>query len=112
MRFFRDQFFLFGKIFIIFLLLPCRGKKQYKKEISQCFPCIEFEKLLFYHHFYFYFFFSGKSTIAGLIERFYDVHNGEIMIDGINIKQLDPSWLRGDLIGYINQVPQNFDKRL
>ena len=48
--------------------------------------------------------FIGKSTIAGLIERFYDVHNGEITIDGVNIKQLDPSWMRGELIGYINQV--------
>ena len=54
-------------------------------------------KLLFY-------LFTGKSTIAALIERFYDVQGGEITIDGVNLKELDPSWLRGDLIGYINQV--------
>ena len=29
---------------------------------------------------------------------------GYITIDGINVKQLDPSWLRGQAIGYINQV--------
>ena len=46
----------------------------------------------------------GKSTIAALIERFYDVQGGEVIIDGLNIKELDPSWVRGELIGYINQV--------
>ena len=48
--------------------------------------------------------FTGKSTIAALIERLYDIDNGTIEIDGVDIKDLDPSWLRGELIGYINQV--------
>jgi len=51
---------------------------------------------------------SGKSTIAALIERFYDVQGGEVIIDGLNIKELDPSWVRGELIGYINQEPTLF----
>ncbi|KAK2158178.1 hypothetical protein LSH36_175g04051 [Paralvinella palmiformis] len=51
---------------------------------------------------------GGKSTVAGLLERFYDVENGSITVDGINIKDLDPSWLRGRAIGYINQEPVLF----
>jgi len=51
---------------------------------------------------------SGKSTIAALIERLYDIESGDIEIDGVNIKELDPSWLRGELIGYINQEPTLF----
>ena len=47
---------------------------------------------------------GGKSTIAALLERFYDTTNGHITFDGIDIKDLDPSWLRGHAIGYINQV--------
>ena len=50
------------------------------------------------------YFLSGKSTIAALIERFYDIDGGCVTIDGVDIKDLDPSWLRGELIGYINQV--------
>lgn len=37
---------------------------------------------------------SGKSTITNLIPRFYDVENGAITIDGINIKDLDLHTLR------------------
>ena len=49
---------------------------------------------------------GGKSTIAALLERFYDTSEGQITFDGIDIKDLDPSWLRGHAIGYINQVTQ------
>lgn len=51
-----------------------------------------------------YYVFTGKSTVAALLERFYDVSSGEVTIDGINIKELDPSWLRKNVIGYIDQV--------
>ena len=47
---------------------------------------------------------QGKSTVAALLERFYDPTEGSISIDGVNIKDLNPSWLRGRAIGYINQV--------
>ena len=47
---------------------------------------------------------SGKSTVASLIERFYDVDGGSITIDGHNVDRLSPAWIRGELVGYINQV--------
>ena len=51
---------------------------------------------------------SGKSTIASLIERFYDVNDGAILIDDENIKSLDLKWLRSKVIGFINQEPTLF----
>ena len=45
---------------------------------------------------------SGKSTIANLITRFYDVNKGEILIDGINISDLKTSALRAQL-GIVTQ---------
>lgn len=45
---------------------------------------------------------SGKSTIANLLTRFYDVNEGTIQIDGIDIKKLDIHCLRG-LIGLVTQ---------
>ncbi|MCB9197663.1 MAG: ABC transporter ATP-binding protein [Flavobacteriales bacterium] len=45
---------------------------------------------------------SGKSTIANLIPRFYDVQEGTIEIDGVNIKEFDLNSLRG-LIGMVTQ---------
>jgi subfamily B ATP-binding cassette protein MsbA len=45
---------------------------------------------------------SGKSTIANLITRFYDITEGEIKIDGINIKDMSQSSLRG-LMGLVTQ---------
>lgn len=45
---------------------------------------------------------SGKSTIANLLTRFYDVNEGTISIDGIDIKDLDLQSLRG-LMGLVTQ---------
>ncbi|MFC5045996.1 ABC transporter ATP-binding protein [Aquimarina hainanensis] len=45
---------------------------------------------------------SGKSTIANLVTRFYDVNKGAIKIDGTNIKNLKKSSLR-QLIGLVTQ---------
>ncbi|KAH9523570.1 ATP-binding cassette, sub-B (MDR TAP), member 8 [Bulinus truncatus] len=51
---------------------------------------------------------GGKSTVAVLLERFYDATSGQITIDGIDLRELDPSWLRGQAIGFINQEPVLF----
>ncbi len=45
---------------------------------------------------------SGKSTIAALVSRLYEAQEGEILIDGRPIRQLDPGSLRGT-IGYVPQ---------
>jgi subfamily B ATP-binding cassette protein MsbA len=45
---------------------------------------------------------SGKSTIADLLARFYDINKGEILIDGINIKDFKLADLRG-LMGIVSQ---------
>lgn len=45
---------------------------------------------------------SGKSTLLDLIPRYYDVQEGEVLIDGINVKHLGIHDLR-QLIGNVNQ---------
>ena len=45
---------------------------------------------------------SGKSTLVDLIPRYYDVQEGEVLIDGINVKELGIHDLR-QLIGNVNQ---------
>lgn len=45
---------------------------------------------------------SGKSSIINLIERFYDVTKGEILFDGVNVKELPLPFLRGQ-ISVVNQ---------
>lgn len=45
---------------------------------------------------------SGKSTIANLVTRFYDVNEGEIKIDGTNIKEITKKSLR-NLMGLVTQ---------
>ncbi len=40
---------------------------------------------------------SGKSTILNLAERFYDVSEGSIRLDGVDIRRLEPDCLRGSI---------------
>ncbi|XP_016146807.1 mitochondrial potassium channel ATP-binding subunit [Sinocyclocheilus grahami] len=51
---------------------------------------------------------GGKSTVAALLERFYEPNSGVVMLDGLDIRTLDPSWLRGHVIGFISQEPVLF----
>ncbi|KAK3404266.1 hypothetical protein EUGRSUZ_K00570 [Eucalyptus grandis] len=50
---------------------------------------------------------SGKSTVISLIERFYDPHAGEVLIDGINLKEFQLKWIRSK-IGLVSQEPVLF----
>ncbi|KAJ2457059.1 hypothetical protein GGF42_002907 [Coemansia sp. RSA 2424] len=50
---------------------------------------------------------SGKSTVAALLERFYDPTAGEIWMDAVPLTHLDPSWHRAQL-GFIPQDPALF----
>ena len=45
----------------------------------------------------------GKSTLLRLLERLYDVQEGEIIIGGKSIKSIDPSWLRRR-VGFVMSV--------
>ncbi|XP_031285681.1 putative multidrug resistance protein [Pistacia vera] len=47
---------------------------------------------------------SGKSTVISLLERFYDPVNGNILLDGHQIKRLQLKWLRSHM-GLVNQEP-------
>ncbi len=50
---------------------------------------------------------SGKSTLAGLIPRLYDVTDGAVLIDGVDVRHLEPNalWQR---IGWVPQKPYLF----
>lgn len=50
---------------------------------------------------------SGKSTIVGLVERFYDPVGGEVLLDGINVQDLNLRWLRQQ-ISLVSQEPTLF----
>ena len=54
---------------------------------------------------------SGKTTITSLIGRFYDIQKGEILIDGINIKDINLKSLRSS-IGTILQDPFIFARSI
>ena len=52
---------------------------------------------------------EGKSTLISLILRFYDVSNGTITLDGVDIRKLSLIWLRRQ-IGLVSQEPVLFGK--
>ena len=45
---------------------------------------------------------SGKSTLINLIPRFYDVTDGEVLVDGINVKEYELEKLH-EMMGYVSQ---------
>ena len=51
---------------------------------------------------------SGKSTLINLIPRLYDVVDGEVKFDGIDVRKLDLGWLRGH-IGIVSQETYLFN---
>jgi ATP-binding cassette subfamily B (MDR/TAP) protein 1 len=50
---------------------------------------------------------SGKSTVISLIERFYDPEAGDVLIDGVNLKEFQLRWIRSK-IGLVSQEPVLF----
>ncbi|KAJ0695924.1 putative ABC-type xenobiotic transporter [Helianthus annuus] len=50
---------------------------------------------------------SGKSTVISLIERFYDPQAGEVLIDGINLKDFQLKWIRQKM-SLVSQEPVLF----
>jgi ATP-binding cassette, subfamily B (MDR/TAP), member 1 len=50
---------------------------------------------------------SGKSTAISLIERFYDPQHGDVLIDGLNLKDFQLRWIRSK-IGLVSQEPVLF----
>lgn len=50
---------------------------------------------------------SGKSTVAALIARFYDPDAGRVLLDGRELRELDPRWLR-EQVGAVSQEPVLF----
>jgi ABC-type multidrug transport system, ATPase and permease components len=54
---------------------------------------------------------AGKSTLVDLIPRFHDVTEGEICMDGINIKQIELASLR-KLMGIVSQEPILFNESI
>jgi len=49
----------------------------------------------------------GKSTITGLLERFYDPKEGQIILDGLDLSKADTSWLHKN-IAIVTQEPVLF----
>jgi ABC-type multidrug transport system fused ATPase/permease subunit len=50
---------------------------------------------------------TGKSTIFQLMMRLYDPDSGTVLLDGVDLKKIDLSWLRGQ-ISYVSQEPLLF----
>ena len=54
---------------------------------------------------------SGKSTITKLVQRLYHPEQGQVLIDGIDIAQMDPAWLRRQ-IGVVLQENLLFNRTI
>lgn len=47
----------------------------------------------------------GKSTLLRLLSRLYDVDDGAVLVGGVDVRLLDPTQLRGPLVGVVPQEP-------
>ena len=54
---------------------------------------------------------NGKSTFVKLLLRMYECNSGKITIDGIDIKDVDPDYIRTE-ITYVNQNSKLFDRKV
>jgi subfamily B ATP-binding cassette protein HlyB/CyaB len=54
---------------------------------------------------------SGKSSLTKAIQRLYSPHTGQVMLDGVDIAQLDPGWLRRQ-IGVVLQENILFNRTI
>jgi subfamily B ATP-binding cassette protein HlyB/CyaB len=54
---------------------------------------------------------SGKSTLTKLVQRLYSPQFGQVMIDGVDVAQLDPGWLRRQ-IGVVLQENMLFNRSI
>ena len=50
---------------------------------------------------------AGKSTIFALVQRFYDVKSGRVLVDGVDVREVDPAELRRRF-SYVEQEPTIF----
>ena len=50
---------------------------------------------------------SGKSTVVALVQRFYDIQSGRVLVDGRDVREIPPAALRSAM-GYVQQEPQLF----
>jgi len=54
---------------------------------------------------------SGKSTLAKLVQRFYIPEQGQVLVDGVDVAQVNPAWLRAQ-IGVVLQENLLFNRSL
>ncbi|WP_225805648.1 ABC transporter ATP-binding protein, partial [Streptomyces sp. NK15101] len=50
---------------------------------------------------------SGKSTLLGLVPRLFDATGGEVLVDGVDVRKLDPA-LMAKTVGLVPQKPYLF----
>ncbi|KAJ7270236.1 multidrug resistance protein 1 [Mycena rebaudengoi] len=80
---------------------PSRPDMQVLRDISLTFPAGKTTALVGTSG-------SGKSTIIGLVERFYDPSEGSVKLDGVDVRELNVKYLRSH-IGLVSQEPVLFN---
>ncbi|KAL4180822.1 hypothetical protein AMTRI_Chr12g234290 [Amborella trichopoda] len=50
---------------------------------------------------------SGKSTVVWLVQRFYDANQGKVLVGGVDVREINVRWLRGQM-GLVGQEPALF----